>query len=95
MSITQKDVEYVANLARLELTGEEKERLARQLGDILDYINMLNRLDTTNVEPMAHAAIEHNVFREDGEPRSITPDETLANAPDRQGDFFKVPKVID
>lgn len=95
MTITRKDVEYVANLARLDLTEEEKERLSRQLGDILQYINMLNRLDTSSVEPMAHAAVPHNVFREDGEPRSMTPDEILANAPERQGDFFKVPKVID
>lgn len=93
--IDKKTIEHVALLARLELSEEEKELLASQLGDILTYIEKLKELDTSKVEPMAYATATTNIFRED-EPRpSLKLEEALKNAPDKLQDFFKVPKVID
>ena len=93
--IDKKTIEHVALLARLELSEEEKELFASQLGNILTYIEKLKELDTSQVEPMAYATATKNVFRED-EPRpSLKLEEVLKNAPDKLQDFFKVPKVID
>lgn len=93
--ISREIIEHVALLARLELSEEEKEVFCSQLGDILKYIEKLEELDTSHVEPMAYAATTKNVFRED-EPRpSLDLKETLKNAPSQSRDFFKVPKVID
>lgn len=94
-NIGRDQVEYVANLARLELNDEEMKKFTRQLGDILDYIHMLNQLDTEHVEPMVHVSQQQNVFREDGEPSSIDREDALANAPETLSGFFKVPKVIE
>ena len=100
MAITRKDVEHVARLARLSLTEEEKERYAAQLSSILDYIEKLQQLNTDNVEPMTHAIPMANVWREDlaqssrdrglGDPKDV-----VANAPESEGPFFKVKKVIE
>ena len=65
MAITMKDVEYVAKLARMELTKEEKKMYSKQLGDILNYINKLNELDTSDIKPTSHVVSISNVFRED------------------------------
>ncbi len=88
-----KDVEHVAKLARLELTQEEKEKFTTQLGAILDHINHLNEVDTTNVEPMAHAFPIKNVLREDEAKKEFSRDELLKNAPDEEDGFFRVPKI--
>jgi aspartyl-tRNA(Asn)/glutamyl-tRNA(Gln) amidotransferase subunit C len=85
----------VANLARLEVTDTEKEKFTAQLNDILLYIDKLNELDTEGVEPMSHAIAVTNAFREDKILDSIGTEQTLANAPDVRGEFFRVPKVID
>lgn len=88
-----KDVQHVAKLARLELTEEEEIRFSKQLGDILKYVEQMNEVDTTGVEPMSHAIHFSNVMREDVEKYEQTKEELMQNAPDREGDFFKVPKI--
>ena len=93
--ITRKQVEYVADLSRIELTEEEKEKFAGQLGKIVEYVEQLNELDVSRVEPMSHAVELQNVRREDVVKPSLTPDEALSNAPDRKDGFFRVPKVIE
>jgi len=95
MAIDRKTVEKVAKLARLELTGEELDRYGGQLGAILDYIAKLEKLDVKALEPLAHAVDTHNVFRAD-EPRPcLTREAALQNAPEKTGDFFIVPKIIE
>ncbi len=95
MKISSKEVEYVAHLARLEITDGEKEKFTAQLNNILLYIDKLNELETKGVEPMSHAIAVTNAFREDKIKDSIGTDNSLANAPDARGEFFRVPKVID
>ncbi len=95
MSVTPDQVTWVAHLARLDLAEADRDRTARQLSAVLDYFGQLNRVDTAGVEPLSHPLKVHNVFRPD-EPRpSLTADEALANAPDRRGDYFGVPAVLD
>ena len=95
MKISSREVEYVANLARLEVTDSEKEKLTAQINDILLYIDKLNELDTKGVEPMSHAIAITNAFREDKILDSIGTENSSTNAPDARGEFFRVPKVID
>lgn len=91
--ITIKDVEHVAKLARLELTEEEKVKFSKQLGDILKYVEQMNEVDTTGVEPMSHAIPVVNVFREDVVVQEQTKEELMANAPSKEDGFFRVPKI--
>ena len=95
MKISSNEVEYVAHLARLEISDAEKNKFTSQLNDILLYIDKLNELHTTGVEPMSHAMSVTNAFREDNVADSIGTQQTLGNAPDARGEFFRVPKVID
>ena len=95
MKMTRQEVEYVARLARLELTLAEKELFADQMGAILGYVEKLKELDTEGVVPTAHAVPMENSFREDIAFSSIGLEKALANAPDRAGSFFAVPKVIE
>ena len=111
MKVTGKDVAYVADLANLELTQAERERMVRDLNSILDHIDSLNELDTTNVHAMAQISDRFSVdelrqgserfayaSREDvheGLRKSLPHDVALANAPDTDGTFFEVPKVIE
>jgi aspartyl-tRNA(Asn)/glutamyl-tRNA(Gln) amidotransferase subunit C len=95
MKITMKEVEHVARLARLELTDEEKERMRAQLDSILSYIDKLNELDTSAVEPTSHVLPMMNVFRDDEVRPSLSQEEALANAPDRQDLFFRVPRILE
>jgi len=94
MSVTKKDVEHIAKLARLEFNDEEINDYTQQLNKILEYVDKLNELDTENVEPLSHPVEGSNVFREDELKPSVSRDDALANAPDRTDEFFKVPKVI-
>jgi len=87
-------VRHVGKLSRIELTDDEVETFSRQLGAILEHFGKLQQLDTEGVEPMAHAVELHNVLADDVPGESLPPSEALANAPDRDGNFFKVPKVI-
>lgn len=93
--IDKAEVRKVAKLARLELSEVEVEEFASQLSAILDYVEKMNELDTTNVEPLAHCLPVNNVFREDSVKESLGTEKTLANAPQRDGEFFKVPKILD
>ena len=95
MAITLKDVEHVANLARLEFSDEEKKTLMNQLNRILDYMEKLNELDTSKVEPLSHVIPLTNVFREDKVKPSLSVSDVLKNAPAKTEKFFKVPKVIE
>ncbi len=95
MSLTKAEVEHVARLARLELSEAEKEEFTGQLNEILNFVEELNQLDTKGIEPTAHAIPMQNVFRPDRVAPSMDSELALANAPDRIGDFFKVPKVLE
>lgn len=111
MKVSEKDVVYVADLANLELTPEERAGMARDLNAILEYVDRLNALDTANVEPMAQISGRYGVdesqqrgdrfsyaSRDDvveGLRRSLPREEALRNAPDTDGTFFRVPKVIE
>jgi aspartyl-tRNA(Asn)/glutamyl-tRNA(Gln) amidotransferase subunit C len=95
MAVTLEDVEHVANLARLEFSDEEKQTLMNQLNKILEYMEKLNELDTSNVEPLAQVIPLSNVFREDAVKPSSPVGEVLKNAPAKSDKFFKVPKVIE
>ncbi len=95
MEMTVTDVEYVARLARLELSLKEKELFAGQMGAILGYVEKLKGLNTDGIVPTSHAVPMENSFREDITSPSIGLEKALANAPDRAGSFFAVPKVIE
>jgi aspartyl-tRNA(Asn)/glutamyl-tRNA(Gln) amidotransferase subunit C len=107
MKVTENDVTYVADLANLELTDQERQRMLKDLNSILDYIDVLNDLDTTDVPPMAQisTALAHSggrqsdkaefPWREDTPLPSLAHAEAMENAPETDGEFFKVPKVID
>lgn len=95
MPITRKDVEYVARLARLRLSEEEKERLTTQLGAIVEYVEKLNGLDTASVEPTAHVLSLRNVTRPDEAKPCIDREKILALAPRAADGFVKVPRVIE
>jgi aspartyl-tRNA(Asn)/glutamyl-tRNA(Gln) amidotransferase subunit C len=111
MKVNEKDVAYVADLANLELTEDERARMLRDLNSILEYIDRLNELDTTEVPPMAQASDRYGVDRSrirsarfayasredilEGLRKSLPHEVALENAPDTDGTFFKVPKVIE
>ena len=95
MKIDRKDIEYIANLSRIELSGHEKELFIHQLSDILSYIEKLSKLNTENIKPMAYSMNTTNVFREDKLELPISREDALSNAPSTMGVFFKVPKVIE
>lgn len=95
MSVTKKEVEHIAELARLKFKEEELESFTHQLNEILNYVDKLNELDTENVEPLSHPIENINVFRNDELKKSISTEEALKNAPDKTDEFFKVPKVIN
>ena len=106
--ITENDVLYVADLANLELTEDERTRMVKDLNSILDYVDRLNQLDTSNVEPMAQTSDRYGIdesktgtarfayaMREDRTGPSLPRDAIMENAPESDGAFFKVPKVIE
>jgi len=96
MSVTRKDVEYIAALAKLRFSETELDSFTGELNQILAYMEKLNELDTTDVEPLAYPVeVSANVLREDTRMPSITTEEALRNSPDSTGEFFKVPKVIN
>jgi aspartyl-tRNA(Asn)/glutamyl-tRNA(Gln) amidotransferase subunit C len=94
MSLSEKDVRYVALLSRLEVTDEEATRYTQQLSSILGYIEQLDALDTKDVEPLSHVLDLKNVFREDVVSPSLPQAEVLSNAPEPQAGHFKVPKIM-
>jgi aspartyl-tRNA(Asn)/glutamyl-tRNA(Gln) amidotransferase subunit C len=88
-------VAKVAHLARLKVTDAERERLSRELGDILTYVELLSEVDTEGVEPMAHAIELTNVLRADVPQPSLPREQALANAPSTDGRYFLVPAILD
>ncbi len=94
MSVTLKDVEHIAKLARLKFSAEELKEFTGDMNKILEYMEKLNELDTKKVEPLSHPVEQINVFREDEVKDSINREEALKNAPKSDEEFFKVPKVI-
>lgn len=95
MKIGIKDVEYVARLARLTLSDEEKDEFVVQLNDILTYMDKLNELDTKEVQPTSHVISVKNVFRADEIRESLSREPSLGNAPETEKGFYKVPKIIE
>ncbi len=93
-SITPADIKKVATLARLSLDEPHLERLAGQLDSIFGYVNKIAQVDMTGIDPLAHALPLHNVLREDVPGPALPLDKILQNAPDADGPFFKVPKII-
>ena len=94
MSVTLSDVEKIAKLAKLDLSSQEKLKLADQMAEIVRYVEKLNELDTENIAPTSHVLDLKNVFREDKVQTWLTQDEALSNAPAKNQGFFSVPKVI-
>lgn len=88
-------VDHVARLARLAVSEAEKEQFSGQLDSILGYVEKLKEIDTTGIEPTSHVLEISNVMREDSLRPSLSKDEALGNAPDRAGDFYRVPKIIE
>jgi aspartyl-tRNA(Asn)/glutamyl-tRNA(Gln) amidotransferase subunit C len=95
MSLTEKDVDHVAKLARLEISPEERALYTKQLGAILEHADGLAKLDVSNVKPTSHALPMQNVFREDVAQPSMPREQILANAPDKAKGSFRVPKIIE
>jgi aspartyl-tRNA(Asn)/glutamyl-tRNA(Gln) amidotransferase subunit C len=95
MSLSADDVRWVAHLARLELSQAELETITPQLQAIVAYVDQLRKANTDGVEPLAHPLPIQNVFRDDQPAPSLSVDAALANAPAREGEFYRVPAVLD
>lgn len=93
--ISDETIEYVGILSKLELSGEEKEQAKKDMGSMLDYIDKLNELDTTGIEPMSHVFPVQNVFREDVVTNGDESEKTLKNAPGEKDNMFMVPRTFD
>ncbi|MFT5094516.1 MAG: aspartyl-tRNA(Asn)/glutamyl-tRNA(Gln) amidotransferase subunit C [Planctomycetaceae bacterium] len=93
--LSPEDVQKVATLARLKLTDEELQQIGQQLGGILDYIAVLDEVDVSNVEPMAHVADVSNAFRADETRPSLPREDSLSNAPKTDGKYFLVPQILE
>ena len=94
MAVTKKDVEKIAELAKLNFSEDELENFTPQMNEILSYMDKLNELDTENVKPLSHPVEQSNVFREDEMKISISVEDALKNAPSKDEHHFKVPKAI-
>ena len=95
MKIDKELVDKIAHLARLEFNDEQKVKIESDLNRILDFMESLNELDTTNVEPLIYLSEETNVLRKDELKQEISHEDALKNAPKKDSDYFRVPKVID
>ena len=95
MSVTNKDVMYMANLAKLRFTNEEADSLAKDMNQILGYMESLDKLDTSKVEPLDHVTEITPSYREDIAKEPLSHDDALKNAPDADSDYFRVPRVIE
>lgn len=91
---SEDEVRHIALLGRLELTDDEVHRFAREFGDILGYVEQLRELDTEGIAPTSHAVARTNVFREDAPRPSLTNAQALANAPEAEDGYFRVPPII-
>ncbi|NIG57067.1 Asp-tRNA(Asn)/Glu-tRNA(Gln) amidotransferase subunit GatC [Chitinophaga sp. Cy-1792] len=94
MEVNDTLVQQLADLSRLEFSAEEKKEFTGDLQRMISFVDKLNELDTTNVQPLLHLTEDYNVFREDVVTGSISREEGLKNAPDATEEYFKVPKII-
>ncbi len=95
MSVTKKEVDYVADLARLQLSDEETESLVNDMNQILDYMSTLEELDTSDVDPLEHVIDLEYRLRDDKAKEPLSHEDALKNAPDADSDYFRVPRVIE
>ena len=95
MTITEETIQYVAALAKLTVSDEDKKKVAKDLDDILDYIETMNKLDTEGIEPMSHVLPVKNVFREDVVTNQDDREQLLKNAPKQKDGCFAVPKTVE
>lgn len=95
MSISKQEIEHVAKLARLNLSEQEIDKYAFEMSNLIDFVNKLNELDTTGVEPTANAIKMQNVFREDKIGQSLDREKILENAPSKEAGCFRVPRVVE
>lgn len=95
MKIDNNTVDKIAHLARLEFENENKQQMISDMNNMLNFVDKLNELDTNDVEPLIYMSDERNILREDSVIQSISQDEALKNAPKKDSDYFKVPKVIE
>ena len=95
MKIDQETVGKIAHLARLEYADAEKDALGKEMNKILDWMDKLNEVDTSNVEPLTHMSVELNVLREDVTKPHLDHKKAMVNAPKKDSDYFRVPKVIE
>ncbi|WP_373898044.1 Asp-tRNA(Asn)/Glu-tRNA(Gln) amidotransferase subunit GatC [Haloimpatiens sp. FM7315] len=95
MAISKKDVEYVAKLSKIHINEDEKDEFIKDFNDILNYMEILNGLDTENIEPLTNPYYIDNKFREDEVLDSMSPKEVFRNSKDRYEEYFIVPKVIE
>jgi len=95
MNIDKDTVEKIAHLARLEFDEKEQEQIINDMNNMLLFVNKLNEVDTSTIEPLIYMSDETNILREDEVKQEITQEQALKNAPKKDSDYFKVPKVID
>jgi aspartyl-tRNA(Asn)/glutamyl-tRNA(Gln) amidotransferase subunit C len=95
MKITKEQIQHIAVLSRLNLSEEEKDLYGSQLSSILDYVDQLNELDTSETEPTSHVLSLSNVMRDDILTSSLPGEEALKNAPSRSENFYRVPRIIE
>ena len=95
MEIKDELIDHIAHLARLSFEGEEKSAIKKDLNNIIDFMDKLNEVNTDNVEPLVFMSHEINVLREDIPAQTITHEEALKNAPKKDSDYFRIPKVLD
>ena len=95
MAVSEKEVHYVANLAKLKLSNEETQNLAADMNKILEYMELLNEVDTSDVEPLEHVVEMESRLRSDIAKEPISHQDALKNAPDADSDYFRVPRVIE
>jgi len=95
MAVTKDDVKHIAALARLKFSDEELDKFTSQFNDILSYMDTLNEVDTENIEPLNHPVDNENVLRKDIPVPGISRDDALKNAPETDGEFFIVPRIIN
>lgn len=95
MQIQEETIQHIAHLARLKFEGKDMEAIQKDLSNIVSFMDKLNELDTTGVEPLVFMSEEVNVLREDVAQETITVQQALKNAPKKDSDYFRIPKVLD
>ncbi len=95
MKITEELIDHIAHLARLEFQGEDKVSIKKDMERMIEFVDKLSEVDTTNVEPLIFMSEEINRLREDEPKVTVTHDEALRNAPKKDSDYFRIPKVLD